>query len=60
MIEPSNSVPYYDLIVIGESALQTIFSEIFTAINSEIPEPIPYPFWSISSSRITIKPEAVS
>jgi hypothetical protein len=60
IIDPSNYVPYSDLIVIGLSERQTIFYEILTAIKSEIPEPNPYPFCSISSSRITMKPEAVS
>lgn len=33
---------------------------MFTAINNETPDPNPYPFWSISSRRITIKPEIVN
>ena len=44
MTEPSNSVPYYDLMVIGLKDLQTIFYDILTAINKETPEPSPYPF----------------
>lgn len=46
--------------VIGLKALQTIFSDILTAMKSDTPEPNPYPFCSISSSRMTMKPEAVS
>lgn len=60
MIEPSNYVPYSDFIVIGLKARQTIFSEILTAINRETPDPIPYPFCSISSNKITMNPEAVN
>ncbi len=60
IIDPSNSVPYSDLIVMGLSDLQTMFSEMLTAIKRDIPEPSPYPFCSMSSSRITMNPEAVS
>jgi hypothetical protein len=60
MRDPSNSVPYYDLMVMGLRDLQTIFSEILTAMNKEMPEPRPYPFCSISSKRITMNPEAVN
>ncbi len=41
MIAPSNSVPLPALIVAGLNAFQTIVSQIFVAINSEIPEPKP-------------------
>jgi hypothetical protein len=44
----------------GLNERHTIFYEILTAINKEMPEPNPYPFCSISSSRITMNPEAVS
>lgn len=44
IIDPSNSVPYSDLIVMGLSDLQTMFSEMLTAIKRDIPEPSPYPF----------------
>jgi hypothetical protein len=33
---------------------------MLTAINKDTPDPKPYPFWSISSNKITIKPEAVN
>ena len=46
--------------VIGERLLQTIFSQILTAINKETPDPSPYPFCNISSNRITMNPEAVN
>ena len=41
MIAPSNSVPLPALIVAGLNAFQTIVSQIFVAINSEIPDPKP-------------------
>jgi hypothetical protein len=46
--------------VMGLSDRHTIFSEMLTAMKSEIPEPSPYPFCSMSSSSITMNPEAVS
>jgi len=42
--EPSNYVPYSDLIVIGLRERQTMFYEILMAIKREIPELNPYPF----------------
>ena len=41
MIDPSNSIPFEVVIVIGENVFQTIFSQILVAINKEIPEPNP-------------------
>ena len=41
MIDPSNSIPLAVVMVIGENVFQTIFSQIFVAINNEIPEPSP-------------------
>ena len=38
---PSNSVPRPVFIVVGLNAFQTIFSQMFVAMNSEIPEPGP-------------------
>ena len=58
--DPSNSVPYSDFKVIGLSVLHIIFSHMLTAMKRETPDPNPYPFCSISSSRITINPDAVS
>lgn len=46
---PSISTPFSVFIVTGENALQKIDSQILVAINKEIPEPIPYPFYNISS-----------
>ena len=40
-IAPSNSVPRPTLTVVGENAFQTIVSQMFVAIKSEIPEPKP-------------------
>lgn len=56
MIAPSNSAPYSVLIVIGEKLFHKMISQMFVAINSEIPEPRPYPFWSNSSNKSTITP----
>ena len=53
-------MPYSLLIVMGLSDFQTMLYEILTAIKREIPEPSPYPFCSMSSSKITMNPEAVS
>ena len=53
-------MPYSDLIVIGLKERQTMFYDIFTAMNNETPEPSPYPFCNISSRRMTMNPEAVS
>jgi len=44
MIAPSNSVPWSVLMVIGEKDFQRMFSQMFVAIKSEIPDPSPYPF----------------
>lgn len=60
MSEPSNYVPYYDLMVIGLNDFHTMLYEILTAMNKDIPEPSPYPFCSISSRRMTMNPEAVN
>ena len=53
---PSNSVPCSVLIVMGEKLFQRIFSQMFVAIKSEIPDPRPYPFCKSSSRRITSTP----
>jgi len=53
---PSNSTPLAAVIVVGLIALHTIFSQILVAINNEIPDPSPYPFYKNSSSRITTNP----
>lgn len=41
MMAPSNSVPLPVLIVVGENAFQIIVSQIFVAMNREIPDPRP-------------------
>ena len=41
MTAPSNSVPRPVLTVAGEKAFHTIVSQIFVAINKEIPDPKP-------------------
>ena len=53
---PSNSVDPSDLIVIGLNDFQIMVSHTFVAINNEIPDPIPYPDYNISSSMITTNP----
>jgi hypothetical protein len=45
-LEPSYSVPYSVLVVIGEKAFHTIVSQILVAMKSEIPLPNPYPLKS--------------
>ena len=42
MMAPSNSAPRPVLMVVGEKAFQMMFSQMFVAMNSEIPEPSPY------------------
>lgn len=42
MMAPSNSVPLPVLIVVGENAFQMIVSQMFVAMNSEMPDPRPY------------------
>jgi len=44
------------LIVVGLKAFHTMFSQMLVAMKREIPEPIPYPFVIISSTRMTITP----
>jgi hypothetical protein len=46
--------------VIGEKLLQRMFSQMFVAMKSEIPDPIPYPFYKSSSNKITITPAVKS
>jgi hypothetical protein len=41
MIAPSNSVPRPVLMVVGENAFHTMFSQMLVAMNNEIPEPKP-------------------
>lgn len=62
IIDPSySSLPDYVLIEIGENVFQRIVSQTLIAINNEIPEfPIPYPFYSISSNKITTIPAKVN
>lgn len=55
-MDPSNSVPPSDLIVTGEKHFHKIFSQILVAKNKEVPEPIPYPAYNISSRRMTTIP----
>jgi len=43
IIDPSYSIPFYDLYVKGEKVFQTIVSQTFVAINKEIALPSPYP-----------------
>lgn len=42
MMAPSNSVPLPVLMVVGEKAFQMIVSQMFVAMNNEIPDPRPY------------------
>lgn len=42
-VVPSNCVPEAVLMVVGEKDLQMIVSQIFVAMNREIPDPRPYP-----------------
>ena len=56
MTAPSNSGPLPVLIVVGENAFQMMDSQMFVAMNKEMPLPRPYPFWSNSSSKMTISP----
>ncbi len=60
MIAPSYSTPLSEVTVKGEKAFQIIFSLMLVAMNSEIPEPIPYPFDRSSSSSITKIPAKTS
>lgn len=53
---PSNSTLSPVLTVMGEKALQRMFSQTLVAIKSEIPDPSPYPFWRSSSRRRTMNP----
>ena len=41
MMEPSNSVPYSDLMVMGLRERQMMFYEMLTAMKRDMPEPIP-------------------
>ena len=56
MMAPSNSAPYSVLIVIGEKLFHRMISQMLVAMNSEMPEPRPYPFCRSSSSRSTMIP----
>ena len=60
MIAPSNSVPLSLEIVMGENDFHRMFSLTFVAINREIPDPNPYPFYNISSSIVTMTPANVN
>lgn len=42
MMAPSNSVPRPVLIVVGENAFQMMVSQMFVAMNREMPDPRPY------------------
>lgn len=48
------------MIVIGEKHFQIIVSQIFVAINNEIPDPRPYPFYNNSSNIMTTIPANVN
>jgi hypothetical protein len=50
MTAPSYSTPPSPRTVIGENAFQIMLSQMLTAMNKEIPDPRPYPFYNISSS----------
>lgn len=58
--EPQNYIPYSDAKVIGENNDQKIFYDVFATMNSEIPEPSPYPSFSIESKSITMTPANIS
>ena len=49
-------MPYPDEYVIGEKDFHIIVSQIFVAINNDIPDPNPNPCFIKSSSKITIIP----
>lgn len=49
-------LPLPVLTVVGLKAFHTMVSQMLVAMNREIPEPRPYPFWSSSSSSRTIMP----
>lgn len=49
-------LPLPVLTVVGLKAFHTMVSQMLVAMNKEIPEPRPYPFWSSSSSSRTIMP----
>jgi hypothetical protein len=38
---PSNSVPLPVFMVVGEKAFHTMLSQMFVAMNKEMPEPMP-------------------
>ena len=59
-IDPSNSVPDYDVIVNGDKHFHKIVSQMFVAMNKLIPLPNPCPFYNISSNNITMNPENVN
>ena len=46
--------------VTGEKHAQKIFSQIFTVMNKDIPDPIPQPLSNISSINIQRYPAATS
>ena len=46
--------------VTGEKAHQKIFYAVFAHINRDIPEPSPYPFLSMSSSKMTTIPAPIN
>lgn len=50
MMAPSNSVPLPVLIVVGENAFQMMVSQMFVAMNREIPDPRPY-LYSITKNK---------
>lgn len=49
-------LPLPVLTVVGLKAFHTMVSQMLVAMNKEIPEPRPYPFWSSSSRSRTIMP----
>jgi len=57
---PSNSVRPSLRIVMGLKAFQRMFSQMLVAMKREMPDPIPYPAWSISSSMMTTHPAKVN
>jgi hypothetical protein len=60
IIAPSYSFPISVLTEMVEKAFQTMVSQILVAMKREIPDPSPYPFYNISSSKIIIYPAKVS
>lgn len=60
MTAPTNSAPRPRSTVAGLSALVTTPSQVLAAVNREMPEPNPYPFWRSSSRKMATMPPSTS